>query len=75
VRKTVCSANVAFIRVEVRIDITAVTVKIISMLYSLVYSNQCFVGTWCLHLKAGGSTFFRNIGTYLPNYTASYLRK
>jgi len=53
----------------------AVTVKLISMLYSLVYSNQCFVGTWCLHLKAGGSTFFRNTGTYLPNYTASYLRK
>lgn len=34
-----------FIRIEVRIDNTAVTVEIIFMPYSLVYSNQCFVGT------------------------------
>jgi hypothetical protein len=45
---------------------------------SLVARYQCFRGTCCLHLQdpeGRGSTFLRNIGTWLPEYTASHPRR
>jgi hypothetical protein len=62
--------------------LTLVTVKITIFwdvtLYSLVDRYQCFEGTFCFHFHGridGGNRFLRYVGAYLPNYTASHLRR